>query len=771
MVELRSSRRSNTVRGPDSKSVVSRQANKSRATRSQAASSSAKGAPLLQSDENAPQGRRALGDIKNVVATEASASRRKPFGDRNAPVLIPTKVQGKKGATKQSHPSTSAAQSTRPKREIIRLTPEPKTTAFSSAAPSRRTESAKPAPRQEFSHVELPSIPSSLEDPFSAQIEAAGKRAKDATLSHDELTRLSPAINSDDLEYFDISALQQTQAKTPTTEKEKHGQRTRLKNEEGEGAGSTASQHECSDKENVPPPAAHPRIGVGRTHRTTRSGAGVLRSIEQPTHSTPISQKRKPILDDIFLLDSETSSPVESPGAARRAEPMTASEQQLLNYQNQGVDKVKAWTAARKQLAESGVDGHSTGSWPDEVMSSGSEGFADANLKMEDLEEDEFGFLRAEAKLRDRNTQAIAARLDYDGKDLDEAGEVFVDIPTDPFNTSDDRRLAEHAFGHMSSPPPHDGDSSARPEPSAVILLGNHKLQAVPRDEVPHSEDGVGSAENTIPIKEERKTPEAADTSAQRVTRSCTKREREAAPAADDSDDSPMSTPPPPRSRRKTTRNAATERKSVSGLPLKRNEMQEQKALERLAAEMMSSPANLSHPTSPRATRTSKRAASSPTATKLAMDDILGFLPSRNKHNVKAKASASKGEKASSSTAGKSRAKAPSSTTSKVRAAKRVSGAASRVRSVVKGASKKKAVAVSDDEEDESVGEVSKKRTRPSHRKDKGKTRAESVDSDQEDWRNEVNSSEIHSDDSERTRRLKEFKAAERYRFNEELVI
>ena len=771
MVSLRSSTRSNTAR--------------SAANHPRASSSSAKAGLITPSDENAPQRRRALGEVQNVLAdrkatAEASGSRRKPLSDRNAPVPLQRKADSKKGTGTAARPGASAVKlssysAARPKRHIARPATEPKLVGPPSTAPSasQRTRAARTASPFEVSHIDVPSVPSSLadvplsaqtvaHDSLSAQIEAAERRSTEAEPSHEQLSRLSPGLDSDDLEYFDVSILQQVQDESAAAQERKHNQSSSAKDgdSDAEGRASRGS----SDKENVPPPAARPDTNVGN-RQSARSRAGVLR--EQPTHSTPISQKRKAyreelptagqILNDIFDTQSNRSSQLDSPGAARRAQPLTASAQQLRDYQDQGVDKVKAWKAAghdaahrsRKDSPTAGSDaGSEAGSWPAEDRST--DGGADVKPDFGVFDEegmDEFGFLLAERDLKNRSTRALAESFEYEAEDLDNASDVFVDLPTDPFSTSDDRRLAEHAFGRMSSPASHQQGFSVI-DSGSDVPLGHHRLQPAPKGQpVSASEDESALTASTPPNKPEPQEPEA-DTSARRVTRSATKRKSDAKIIVVESDDSVTFSHAVP------TRQTAKSKRSMTGIPLKRNETKEQKMLEMLAAQGTSSPAHSSAPSSPQAVRTRKSTAESPAAKKARMDDLLSCLPRRKPSTTATKARAS-GSRAKTAT----------------RASPRKGKAAPipKVRPSAKGRGKKAKPAVSKDSDDESEEE-------PTHstrsKATKGLRRAvEPQNNGEDDWRTGVNSSQIHSDDSERTKRLKEFRAAEKYRMEVEVVL
>ncbi|KAJ1025196.1 hypothetical protein NDA16_002701 [Ustilago loliicola] len=580
-----------------------------------------------------------------------------------------------------------------------------------------------------------------------------------------------------------------------TTKQGRREQGSSSRDEDSE-AGGTAS-HGSSDKENVPPPAAR-RAATAANRQSARTRAGVLRAVEdeQPTHSTPISQKRKalrdhddddhaqsagPNLDDLFLADSDRSSQVPSPGVARRAEPMTASAKQLQDYQERGVSKVIAWKAAEHHRAERRArnDGDSedvsnADSWPDEDESATFDAGAKPRMERSDDDDDEYGFLRAEAKVRDRSTQVLAEPFSFDDERSQARSEqadsdIYVGLPTDPFNTSDDRRLAEQAFAHMSSPPPRHDDSSSTAPLGDVVPLGKHKLHAAPQEA---AETDVEDEAESLPHSEKEEDDDEADTSERRVTRSRTKRKSEIAKrAATDDERTPMSTPPP--ATRKRSERAAKAKKAASGIPLKRTEKKEQEMLSMLAAQDSSSPAHSSAPPSPRASRTSKKAAASPAAKKLRMDDILTLLPSRKRKIVDTKTPASinkrKGSSATARTSKATKASTKDASTPKAKAASKGNG---RKR---KDSTPEDGIVVDDESDEAPRSRAAKRSARARSTSKKGKKRAVSDDEDEEkdenNWRNTVGSSPIHSDDSERTKRLKEFRAAEKYNMEVEVVL
>lgn len=778
MVELRSRARPTTRQGS---TWTKEQTSRGKTATTRASSSSARGSLNVLSDENASSGRRVLGDIKNVVAgskpsTEVVGSRRKPLSERNAPV--PSHQGTKPGlkAEKDPRAGTSAGKrepsaSEQPRRGAARSASEPKPIGLSSAAPlpaSRRLRKANtPLPRTFASHVEIPSLPSSLaEDQLSAQIEAAGRRSKKAAPSHSELTRISPDLSEDDLEYFDVSILQQTKTEQTATQRGDRNQGSSPK-DEATDAEATAS-HGSSDKENVPPPHAHPSTSLGiRQSTRPRNKALVDR---QPTHSTPISQKRQPlrkqrpsagqILNDMFGHGSDRSSQPGSPGAARRATPLTDSAKQLLDYQDQGVHKVKLWKEAGHDAGHSLMTdvGSVTGSWPAEDESGNGENSFDA---FDNEGMDEFGFLLAEHNIRKRNAQALADASESNGSEVEVASDVLIDIPTDPFSTSDDRRLAEHAFGRMSSPAPRQQESASTGSGS-IINLGHHKLEE-PSKMASDDQTETESEDDPVVVLEPRIKKEKLvadqDTSGRHVTRSSTKRKGDAAPIVEDSDDSLDLTPPI--ASRKPTRQAAKSKRAASGIPLKRGGTKEQKMLERLAAEASSSPINSSAPSSPQATRTT----TAPRAKKLRMDEALTYLPARKRRTTAPESSGKKSPSTKPRNA-KGKGKTIASSTSP------------KTRSAVKGRRQKAHLSNVDVDDDEESDEAPKKKKRNTVKKGGGKGRGkgtsrviDSEGSDQEDWRDKINSSEIHSDDSERTKKLKAYRAAEKYQFHVETVL
>lgn len=794
---------------------------RAKAASTHASSSSAKASRNPQSDENTPLGRRTLGDIKNVVderksAAEASGSRRKPLSDRNAPIQPVTSLAS--GKTKNSSVSQhNLAQASRPsssRRPPTSVQPQSKAASASAKSSSaglvsRREHRAQlRSPLQEVSHVQVTSLRSSgarADDSFSSQIEAAGRRTRKQIPSHDELTRLSPVLDSDDLEYLDVSNLPQARSAhiaPNSAQRRSRDSGSEDKSSDAEAAASRGS----SDKENVPPPALRASTRAGNRH-LTRACADVLGEVRgrQPTHSTPISSKRPTAsrkasnttyLDNEFLDDSDHLSHADSPGVARRAQVLTQSAQQLQEYQDRGVTKVMAWKAAghdeafktQQNPSVAGSDDRSAASWraaedaettgypsgslssehedPDRRARPGNDDAADSDIEARDDNMDEFGFFIAERKLQTRRVRPRADdEDDFFGPHLAEADDsnVYVDLSTEPpvNTTSDDRRLAEQAFGRMSSPAPHrSSGSSSTAEPSSVVLVGaQHAEQAQQAEASLDTEDrGKVKVEAAVPKGRVTRTS----------TRTSTKRKSDA--ASDSIEELPLSTSPIP-----TRKNVARAKRAsmlASGIPLKRSEKKELAMLERLAAET-SSPADSSPPSSPGPTSGTKKAGSSSPAKRLRMDDLISELPRSKSRALKGKANASGSSK-----------KKPTTTTTTARKGK----AGSRGQ----GSTAKATASEQQQDDDDDDGEaddddfeevVAKKRPRQStvtaakagkaraKGKKKASTKPKPEDSDEENWRDLVTSSQIHSDDSERTKRLKEFQAAEKYNLEVERVL
>ncbi|CDU22333.1 uncharacterized protein SPSC_00963 [Sporisorium scitamineum] len=770
------------TRRPEPEPSIRTSRSKAAAARAQPSSSSAKTSRSHQSDENAPAGWRVFVDIENVVTdrkapVETRSSRRKPLSDRNAPVPTAASLASDKAKKARQSRDEDAdfenmfMMSTQSR--TSRRSAEPRSvSAPREAGPGSRR--ARPLQNERSHRTGIQSISESKEeDPLSAQIEAADRRARRALPSHDELTRLSPGLDSDDLEYFDVSTLQQpTQSAqvAPKTAKRNQAPVSEDKDSDGNVSPSQGS-HGSSDKENVPPPAALSRTRVSN-RTTTRTRAGVLGAIEedQPTHSTPIASKRQAAkgqaskftyLDDVFLDMSNHSSQAASPGVARRTEPLLESTQELLDYRERGVSKVMAWKAAghdetRKARHDSPSperDDSSAASWPSRDDSGVA---ADDHERDTDGDElDEFGFFTAEHKMRARREQTRAEFSEGPEPLEDDDSNVFPDIPTDPLvnTTSDDRRLAEQAFGLMSSPAIHRRlASSPVAEPSSVVSIGDQKREAAQRSEAIEDED----AQTKVKVEAEV---------SKRVTRGSTKRKSDAAAAGsreaaeDDSAPSDLSLELSPL---KVNTRAAKARKSTSGIPLKKNAKKEKAVLEKLAADSLSSPASSDASYSPRADRTTKKKADSPAAKKLRMDDILGLLPprKRNTSNAKSKASQSKKKTTTSTRKGKA--------ASEERASSSKAGTQSKAKRA------KARTARYDEDSDESFGEqITKRKLKRStvSKAKKGKARAEPDSSEEDRWLQDVTSSQIHSDDSERTRRLKEFRSMEKYQMEVEDVL
>ncbi|KAJ9474623.1 hypothetical protein PHBOTO_005068 [Pseudozyma hubeiensis] len=775
MSNLRSSKRLNLGARPSRSSA--------KVTSGQASSSSAKGSRNLQSDENAPLSRRVLGEIQNVVAdrkpvvVETSSSRRKPFSDRNAPVSAgSSRVSGK------SQPSASLI--------LSRLEAIGKSIP---SKPSTSTSRRKQRPKQVSRREDPVTTSSSLADTDGAspsQINAADRGIREADPSHDELTRLSAGLDSDDLGYFDVSTLTQNRTGRVVSKTAQRGNRDSESDDKISDVDAIRSNG-SSDKENVPPPAA---LATARAlnRPPTRSIANVLGDRDQPTHSTPVSSRheaakrkvsRKTFLDDIFLDESNHSSRADSPGVARRAEVLTESAQQLQEYQDRGVNKVMAWKAAGHDEAfktqqnpfTPGSDADSTTSWPADVErgrdaaeykgtpSETDEESDFQRLDVNDDDMDEFGFLLAERKVRDRRARPQADEPDYDDFEArlaeDDDSNVFVDLSTEPpvNTTSDDRRLAESAFGRMSSPSPHTRDeTSSTAQPSSVVVMGIREAGKA------EDTEAYSDEEDDIQNKVESNVSKGRATRAS--TRTGTKRKVNAAAQIIGGLSASSS---PPRKRKANARTAKASR-LTSSIPLKRTEKEEIKMLERLAAESSSSPADSSAPSSPRHDRSDKDKVRSSPAKKLRMDELVNELPrSRSKQsNSKAnKTGPSKKSTAGAQTSrkgdGKGAARTPATRTSS------------------RGKGKKVIVSASEDEnedEDESpYEELPTKRPRRSTKAQakgsKGKLQVKPKSSVREDWRSAVTSSQIHSDDSERTKRLKEFRAAEKYQLAVEDVL
>ncbi|SAM84274.1 uncharacterized protein UBRO_06918 [Ustilago bromivora] len=758
----------------------------------------------MQSDENLLETRRALGDIKNILVDrkappQTSDSPRMPFGDRNAP-LATKSTSSSKRIEKQSRIQSSTAskrkeQRSRPEQAARQMASKPAGPSKAVHTSSRTTSRGKRYPTENFTYIEIPSPPSGIAsspaDALSAQIEAAAQHAEKGVSSEDELTRLSPRLDSDDLEYFDVDTVPQTKSLVvaATTKKGRREQGPSSKDEDSDVAGTVL--HGSSDKENVPPPAARRTAAVGNI-QSTRTRTRVLRAVEseQPTHSTPISQKRKalrdrddeddvhaqsagPNLDDLFAADSDRSSGIPSPGVGRRAAPLIASVQQLQDYQDRGVSKVVEWKAAGHHRGESRArkgddsgkgddsdDISNADSWPDEHKSAAFDAGAQQFERSADDDDELFGFLTAMPHARQRSTQLpfdeeSQARSEQDDSDLD------LELPTDPFSTNDDRRLAEKAFAHMSSPPPRQDRSSSTAPLDDAVPLGKHKLHAAPQEETETDTEGEAEVAGSLTPSEEQQKVDEADKLERRVIRSRTKLQRIAATTADTDDEySPMSTAPP--STHMRSERAAKANKATSGIPLKRNE-KEQDIFNKLAAQDSWSPAPSSAPTSPRTTRTSKNAAASPAAKKLRMDDILGLLPSRKRHAIESKSPASVNKRKGTHTSKSAKSLTKASASSKAKADSKGNG---RKR---KGSTPEDSVVIHDDSDEAPRSRTVKRNTKAKSTSKKRKKRA--ISDDEERWRKDIGSSPVHSDDSERTKRLKEYRAAEKYNMEVEVVL
>lgn len=785
-----------------------------------ASSSSAKASHNLQSDENVPSSRRVLGNMKNVVierqpAIEASGYRRRPFSDRNAPVipdssLVPSKVTSAAEsrsrivnvARSSLSRSTRTQESDSARSSTARVSTEPKPTASASA--SRRTQQAQlRSPLEQAKDVQVPSYGSLLahaEDPMSSQIEAAGRRNLKPAPSHAELTRISPGLSSDDLEYFDISTLPQMQSAHVVRTTAQRGN-TGSQSEDKRSNDGSAPSHGSSDKENLPPPAARASTRADSRH-LARSRTDVLGGIggDQPLHSTPISfrhqaRDRQPVrstyLDHVFLVESIHPSRSDSPGVARRAEPLTASAQHLEEYKHRGVTKVMAWKAAghaeafktQQDASVSGKDERSAGFWPPsdapghvamydaageissltDLLPDSHEnrghrtgGASDSGNDEED--HDEFGFLTAERKIRDRRARTLGddadrfatRRFQGDGSD------VLVDVPTDPPGnlTSDDRRLAETAFGHMSSPVHQSCEElSAISRRDSVVLTRRHEAEEEQQCEV------VCDEEEQAQVKVE------AGASNGRLTRASTRAsaKRESATAAVNSQE--LSTMSSPIHTHKRLARGARASKTVRDMRLKRSEKKDLAMLERLEAESWSSQVSslTCSSSSPQPTGTTGKKASSSPAKRLRMDELVGELP---RGRIKASNGKAKATRSSN------KSKASTATTSKGRAGSARSKIAT-TGSRGRGKPAREQTRDEDQEDNEdnvsSDGETVGKRSKRGNAATSNKRTRKSTD--QQAWRDAISSSQVHSDDSQHTRRLKEFRAAEKFHLEVELVL
>ncbi|TKY88758.1 hypothetical protein EX895_002389 [Sporisorium graminicola] len=745
---------------------------KAASARAEASSSSAKAPRTLQSDENAPLGRRVLGDVKNVVAeskavNESRSPRRKPLSDRNASIPVTTSlVSDKAKQARGSRKDASKIRTDDDNFESMFMMPTKSRSGRNLAEP--KTAPAPKAAASGSRRARQPSSKTDKEGALASQIEAASRLASKAGPSHDKLTRLSADLDSDDLEYFEVSALEQpTQIAKVATKTAKRDQAPRSEDKDSdENLSPSQGSFGSSDKENVPPPTALSRTAAhNRTAAYTRTG--VLGSIErsQPTHSTPLTSKAQAVkgqklrpryLDDVFLQAYSSSSQADSPGVARRAEVLPASSKLLLEYQEQGVSKVMAWKAAghdearkaRGNSSDSGIDAGSVASWP----SRGDPGIAadghERDFDGDDM--DEFGFLTAEHKVRARRARERVESLQSSKPAGGDDSDALEDLPSEPppVNTaSDDHRLAEQAFGLMSSPAVQRRTASSPTlEPGSVMLIGDHEL-----DDVQRSEPSVdGDDQEEVRVEDEV---------SKRVTRGSMKRKSDAAAAAvAEAADEEISAPSSlslELSPRKSSQKANKARKSVAGIPLRKTEKKEQAVLEMLAAQPSSSPANSDASYSPRVERSAKRSAGSPATKKYHMDEILDLLPLRKRNTSSFKAKASQSKKKTTSTSRKGRA------TSVARASNSRSTG---------NKGKGRAVQGDDDDDDESVdGNATRsKPKRPAAPKAKrGKARAEPDSTEDE----AVSSSQIHSDDSSRTRRLKEFRAIQKYHLEVEEVL
>ncbi|GAC96018.1 hypothetical protein PHSY_003597 [Pseudozyma hubeiensis SY62] len=751
-------------------------------TSGQASSSSAKGSRNPKSDENASLSRRVLGEIQNVVAdrkpavVETSGSPRKPFSDRNAPVSAGTsRLSGK------SKPSASL--------KVSRLEAIGKSIPSKSTASTSRRELRSPEDSRAKDPITASSSLANTDGADSSQINSAKQRIREAAPSHDELTRLSPGLDSDDLGYFDVSALTQNRTGRVASKTAQRGNRDSESDDKISDVDAIRSNG-SSDKENVPPTAAVANARA-RNRPPTHSLATVLGDRDRPTRSTPVSSQhqaakkklpKKTFLDDIFLDESDHSSRADSPGVARRAEVLTESAQQLQEYQDRGVNKVMAWKAAghdgafktQQNAFTPGSDAGSTASWPaDDARGRDAAEYRGNHSEMEEESDyqrldvnddnmDEFGFLLAERNVRDRRARPQADEQDYDDFEArladDNDSNVFVDLHTEPpvNTTSDDRRLAESAFGRMSSPASHARDETSSTASSVVVVGLREPGQAEEAEADSDEEDDVG-------IKFESNVPKGRATRAS--TRTGTKRKVN---AAAQTVEGPSPSSSPPQTRKGNARTAKSSR-LTSGIPLKRTEKEEIKMLERLAADSSSSPADSSAPSSSRHDRRHKDKTGSSPAKKLRMDELINELPrSRSKQSNSRANKTGPSKKKSKAGAGATR-----------RGDGKGSARTLTTRTSSRGKAKKIIVSASeeeDEDEDESpYEELPTKRPRRSTKaqakNSKGKRQAKPKSDVREDWRSAITSSQIHSDDSERTKRLKEFRAAEKYQLAVEDVL
>ncbi|GAC74442.1 hypothetical protein PANT_11c00067 [Moesziomyces antarcticus T-34] len=659
MVSLRSSKRQQERNAGSSRTAKAR---------APSSSSSVKGSLRLQSDENASHVRQALGDIKNVAAgrraeAAASGTQRKPLGDRNAPpqsqqtqAKSKARPASKSAAAAKSKlpPPTSRTASTRPKRSAADQSAEAKP-SIPTRARSPSVMSVQAVKRTEygaFSHVEVPSTSHLREvsagDSLSAQIEAAAHRTAKPAPTHAELSRVSPALDSDDLDYFDANKL-------PMPHEQHEAQDPNSSSKGGGSDAESATVHGSSDKENLPPPAA----------RASASSDG-----SQP----------------------------DSPGVARRA-PLTESAQQLLDYQDRGVSKVMAWRAAGHdpaarlaQRTPSSPGCSNADSWPTEP-----EDDVDRAKHVASDESDEFGFFIAEREIRKR-AQAPVGPEEQDAQSAQSGSVQWVpgDVPTDPFNASDDRRLAEHAFAGMSSPPlaPARYETPGS-QPASVghpDSDGEHDSTGQPAEEDSETSPSPPPVRRSTRVKQERQPVDESDVEAppakRRVATVTTRRRSERHEARRQSAESSVGRTSKPATKRVARNKQASPSSSSSDAEVVR-EPHKRKATKKAARKKRASEDE------------DDEEEESRLAANLRMDDYVKLLPPRRratKSTPKARATAAK-------------------------------------------------------------------------RKTKAKAKAKTTAKSNDDERDEVGSSPIHTDDSERTKAVKQLRAVEDYSLEVELVL
>lgn len=559
-----------------------------------------------------------------------------------------------------------------------------------------------------FSHVEVPSAShlreSSTGDSLSAQIEAAARRTAKPAPTHAELSRVSPALDSDDLEYFDSNTL-------PMPREQQEAQDPNPSSQGGGSDAGSATVHGSSDKENLPPLAARASASI---RPPPRERAGVLQALEggQPVHSTPIVRARSrgtgALLDDLFLVESGGSQP-DSPGVARRA-PLTESAQQLLDYQDRGVSKVMAWKAAGHdpaahlaQRAPSSPGGSNADSWPTEA-----EDDADRAKNVASDESDEFGFFSAERKIRKR-AQASVEPEEQGAQYTQSSSAQWMPevVATDPFNTSDDRRLAEQAFAGMSSPP---------------LAPARHETPgSQPASDGEPDSDGEQNSAGQPAEEDSEMSPEPAP------VRRSTRVEQERQPAEDSDDEAPQAKrrAATVTTRRRSQRHADQKQSAEASVESKRKPTTKRAARNKRASLSSSSSEVEVVVEGPRKRKATTKAArqkplsededeneeeeeeESPLAANLRMDDYVKLLPPRRRATK-------------------------SKSTPKARATR-----ATATKRKTKAKAKAKATAKSDDDEE----------------------------------RDEVGSSPIHTDDSERTKAVKQLREVEDYSLEVELVL